>query len=146
MIIRIIIINGLIGSIMNLSTLNVKISLGDDCDLEYYEQLGSAIEHADSPQRHDIFLSYFLLSDQIAAPLDVEQRWTLYLAQLGLLLRSIKNNQLPSHWRRACYEVLNKPLLSLQRLATTTDKKHQLNAYYKQINEHVTQVFNLHPF
>lgn len=131
---------------MNLSTLNVKNSLGDDCDLEYYQQLGNAIEHAESPQRHDLFLSYFQLSDQIAAPLDVEQCWSLYLAQLALLLRSIKNQLLPTHWRRACYEVLNKPLLSLQRIATTTEQKHQLNTYYIQINKQVTKVYKLHPF
>ncbi len=136
----------MLGNVMNLSTLNIKNTLGDDCNLEYYEQLGNAIEHADSPQRHDIFLSYFQLSDQIAASLDAEQCWSLYLAQLTLLLRSINNELLPNHWRRACYEVLNKPLLSLQRLATTTEKKCQLNAYYIQINKQITKVFNLHPF
>ncbi|QUM77060.1 hypothetical protein HWV00_12870 [Moritella sp. 24] len=131
---------------MNLSTFNIKNILGDESDLKYYEQLGHAIEHAESPQRHDIFLPYFQLSDQIAVLLDTEQSWSLYLAQLALLLRSIKNELIPNHWRRACYDVLNKPLLSLQRLATTTEKKHQLNTYYMQINKQVTEVFNLYPF
>lgn len=131
---------------MNLSTLNAKTTLGADSELEYYEQLGNAIEHANLPLRHDIFLSYFQLSDQIAIPLDAELRWTLYDAQLALLLRSIKNVQLPSHWRRACYEVLNKPLLSLQRLATSSEKKRQLTSYYVQMNKQVTMAFNQYPF
>lgn len=122
------------------------ISLSQNDKLEQYIELANAIEQANMPQQHDIFFSFFKLGNDFASLLNHDQQWALFLSQFELVLRSILNNSLPSSWRRSCYEALNNPLLSLQRIAKDNDRKRQLTSCYIKFNKEVSTVFKLHPF
>jgi len=118
----------------------------EDKNINQYIELSHAIEKATMPLRHDVFLSFFKLSDHFSYLLNDQQKWSLYSSQFELILQSIVNNTLPNSWRRACYETLNKPLLSLQRIAQSQARKKQLCSFYIKLNKDIASTFQSHPF
>lgn len=120
--------------------------LDESDNTQQYLELSNAIEQATMPQQYDVFLSFFQLGDHLATMLNDDQKWLLYSNQFELVLQSILNSALPPTWRRSCYETLNKPLLSLQRIAKNNDRKKQLTSCYIKLNKEISAVFQVHPF
>lgn len=132
-------------NIMNSLRQPLNFLAGTD-NIEQYMELSNAIEQASTPQQHDVFLSFFQLGDHLASMLSDDQKWAFYCDQFELVLQSIVNSALPQFWRRACYETLNKPLLSLQRIAKNNDRKKQLTSCYIKLNKEISTAFKLNPF
>jgi len=121
-------------------------SLPDSSLIKRYVALGQAIEFAHMPQQHEVFLAFFNIGDHFAELLSDQQKWHLYRVQFELLLSAVVNTALPSSWRRASYETLNKPLLSLQRIAKDNERRKQLNSLYLQLNKEISLIFKQSPF
>jgi len=127
-------------------TLNQSLSSIAVDQVSEYGELALAIECATMPLRSEVFLAFFTLGEELAREMHADSQWQFYRAQFELLLRAVQDEMLPQPWRRSCYETLNKPLLSLLRIAHNEQRRRQLSNYYLHLNKQVATVFKLHPF
>lgn len=132
---------------MNNSILQTLATLKQETPkITKYIALSDAIENGTMPEQYDIFLSFFELGEHFSSLLDDNKKWLLYSAQFELMMSSISNISLPNPWRRTCYETLTKPLMSLQRIAKTDERKRLLCSYYLTLNKDVSALFKSNPF
>ena len=95
-------------------------------------QLRHKIRYAleeDNPALVTLWLS---MEDSIKSA-EASSCWQLYCAQYQLLIDTLSDDLLPTHWRVCALDNIYRPLCSLQRIATSQKQCQHLNKLYYEL-------------
>ncbi|MEW5009371.1 MAG: hypothetical protein AB1Y36_08825 [Cycloclasticus sp.] len=105
----------------------------------YYE-LSRKIRHAEQPN-NTLIISDFLSLPPLSSLKNKAVQRAHSVAQFQLLMDTIADEYLPSHWRCQCLDYIYRPLQSLQGLANCQQSRQQLRYlnYELQLMSHYLQ-------
>lgn len=97
------------------------------------EELQRKIRKAEEPNNPALIADYLCLEGDCNAD-SVQQKRKRYLKQYNLLLDTIADECIPSHWRCTCLDHIYHPLLALKRLAKCNISKRQVRSLFYELN------------
>lgn len=90
-----------------------------------YQRLYRKIRSAEDPDNPALILLFLELSLSLADNTVADKRRCLKV-QFQLLLDTLADEHLPSHWRCQCLDNIYRPLRELQRIACCRESKQQV--------------------
>lgn len=108
----------------------------------YLSVLRNKIRYGSEPDNPSLITLWLIQENEfISTDISLEENWQRHESQFRLLLETVVDELVPSHWRCLCLDYIYKPLSSLQRLSTTdsTSKKfHSLMHELSQSSQYVS--------
>lgn len=89
------------------------------------------IRHAEEVNNPSLFS--YLLEGELSEGENKTKQKNILLTQFQLLLETIKDEEIPFHWRQQCLDHINKPLLLLQRIAANDEEKFEVKKLFHQL-------------
>lgn len=100
------------------------------------DELTCKVRYATHENNPEIIKSWL----QATSPAQVESIQTcrrIYRYQFKLLMETICDDLIPSHWRRTCLDNIYKPLHGFQRVALCPHSRHTLKLMYVELNQSI---------
>lgn len=97
----------------------------------HQRKLRQAIRNASQPDTPNLINEWLQLEQELLCLSG--SYFTVYANQCRLLLETVCDEFLPSHWRCCCLDALNKPLLNMKAYARTANEIQHYNALANEI-------------
>lgn len=107
------------------------------------QQLRTKVRYAKEPD-NPLLISLWITQENTAITtlLDKTQLRNHYEAQFRLLLDTIADELLPTHWRRNCLDHIFIPITSLQKLADNDSSQRHIRQLMAELNINCQYVTN----
>jgi len=98
-------------------------------------KLKSKIRHAEEPNNPGLIPLWLTLEEiEIGQEPSLRELRKNYESQFHLLLETVADELVPSHWRQVCLDNIYKPLTTLQRMINDDESRVRLSALMRELS------------